>query len=63
MILEYYRYLTEVIMEEMKTIPFIAHESDMARMERINKRIMIITIILIVLLITTNMYWVCRLIK
>ena len=50
-------------MEEMKTIPFIAHEADMARMERITKRLTITTIICIALLVVTNLYWVCRLIK
>lgn len=63
MILEYYRYLTEVIMEELKTIPFIAHEAETARLERTHKRLTTVTIILIVLLVTTNLYWVCRLVK
>ena len=40
------------------TIPYFAHEGEMARMERANKRLWIIIIILIVALIGTNLAWV-----
>ena len=39
------------------TIPYFAHEGEMARMERANKRLWIIIIILIVALIGTNAGW------
>lgn len=38
-------------------IPYIVHEADMARMERTNKRAWILSIILIVIIITTNAGW------
>lgn len=41
----------------MDQIPFVAHESDMVRMERTNRRIWILCIILIVLLFGTNAGW------
>lgn len=41
----------------MKEIPYIAHESEMARMERVVKRMFILIIILIVLLFGTNAGW------
>lgn len=41
----------------MKDIPYIAHESEMARMERVVKRMFILIIILIVLLFGTNAGW------
>lgn len=39
------------------TIPYFAHEGEMARMERANKRLWVIIIILIVALIGTNAGW------
>lgn len=41
----------------MDQMPFVAHESDMTRMERINRRVWILCIILIVLLFGTNIGW------
>lgn len=41
----------------MDTIPYIAHEGGMARMERIIKRLWILCIVLIVLLVSTNIAW------
>lgn len=45
-------------MEQDKTIPFYAHEGTMARMERSNRRLWILCIILIVLLAATNGAWI-----
>ncbi len=42
----------------MEQIPFIVHESDMTRMERTNRRIWILCIILIITLIGTNAGWI-----
>lgn len=39
------------------TIPYIAHESAMTRMERVIKRLWILCIVLIVLLVGTNIAW------
>lgn len=39
-------------------IPYFAHEGEMSRFERINKRQWILSIILIVALIGTNLGWV-----
>lgn len=50
-------------MTDNKQISFFAHEADMVRIERINKRLTIITIILIVLFVTTNLFWIYKLIK
>ena len=41
----------------MENIPYIAHESGMARMERIIRRLWILCIILIVLLVGSNAAW------
>lgn len=40
-----------------KDVPYIVHEGDMARMERTNKRLWIIVIMLILLLIASNTAW------
>lgn len=45
-------------MEQEKTIPFYAHEGIVARMERSNRRLWILCIILIVLLAVTNGAWI-----
>ena len=45
-------------MEQDKTIPFYAHEGTVARMERSNRRLWILCIILIVLLAVTNGAWI-----
>lgn len=41
----------------MDQIPYTVHESDMARMERTNKRVWILCIILIAMLLGTNAGW------
>ena len=41
----------------MKEVPYIVHESEMARLERVIKRMFILLIILIVLLFGTNAGW------
>ena len=38
-------------------IPYIAHESSMARMERVTKRLWVIILVLIGLLLVTNAAW------
>ena len=45
-------------MEQDKTIPFYAHEGIVARMERSNRRLWILCILLIVLLVGTNIAWI-----
>jgi hypothetical protein len=44
--------------KEPVNIPYIAHEADMARMERIVKRLWILLIISLAALIGTNVAWV-----
>lgn len=39
-------------------IPYIVHESEVARMERIIKRLFIICILLIIVAVGTNAYWI-----
>lgn len=41
----------------MEQIPFISFESALARLERTNRRLFILCIILILLLLATNMGW------
>lgn len=41
----------------MEQIPFVAHEADMTRMERIIRRLWILNIILILILLATNAGW------
>ena len=43
---------------QAEPVPFIAHESAMARMERIIKRLWILIIILVVLLVGSNVAWI-----
>lgn len=43
---------------EATTIPYVVHEGDMSRMERIIKRLWIVVILLIVLLVGSNAMWV-----
>ena len=43
---------------EDKMIPYIAHESEVSRLERIIKRLWILCIIIFVALIGTNAYWI-----
>lgn len=42
----------------MKDIPFIAFEEAQARMERVNKRLWIVTILLIISLVASNGAWI-----
>lgn len=44
--------------KQAEPVPFIVHESGMARMERTNKRLWIVVIILILALILSNFGWV-----
>ena len=43
---------------EMVTIPYFVHEGDMARLERSNKRMFILVILLIMALIGSNFAWI-----
>jgi hypothetical protein len=46
-------------MEEQKvSVPYIVHEGDMARLERTNKRLWILSILLVVLLVGSNAGWI-----
>lgn len=40
-----------------RNVPYIAHESMMARMERTIKRLWILSLVLTVLLVSTNVAW------
>lgn len=42
----------------MEQIPFISFESALARLERTNRRLFILCIILILLLLATNLSWI-----
>lgn len=44
-------------MDKPINIPFIAYEASMSRFERINKRLWIAVILLIVLLVGSNISW------
>ena len=44
--------------ENMATIPYFAHEGDMNRLERANKRMFILVMILIVALVGSNIAWI-----
>jgi uncharacterized protein YpmB len=43
---------------EEKSIPYFAHEGMMVRMERTNHRLWILSIVLIVCLIVSNLAWI-----
>lgn len=45
-------------MNENQNIPYIAHEAGMARMERANKRLWILLIVLACMLLGTNAAWI-----
>jgi len=45
-------------MNEVKDIPYIAFESSQARMERVNKKLWIVILVLIVALVGTNVGWI-----
>ena len=42
-----------------ESVPYIVHESSMARMERQIKRLWITVLVLIVMLVVTNGAWLC----
>ena len=44
--------------EKMATIPYFAHEGDMNRLERANKRMFILVLVLIIALIGSNAGWI-----
>lgn len=44
--------------KNINLIPYLEREGDMARLERSNKRMFIIVIILIIALVCTNGYWI-----
>lgn len=44
---------------ENNSVPYIVHEGDMARMERSNKRLWIVILVLIVIVIVSNIAWLC----
>lgn len=44
-------------MDETAMIPYFAHEGEMARMERANKRLWIVILVLIVCLVGSNIGW------
>lgn len=46
--------------KNLEPVPYIAHESAMARQERNNKRLWIVVIILIAALILSNAAWIYR---
>lgn len=41
----------------METIPYVAHESEMARLERIIKRLWVLCIIIFLAFVTSNAAW------
>ncbi len=43
--------------DQKVNVPFVAHESDMVRFERANKRLWVLCIIMLLLLILTNCAW------
>ena len=45
---------------EEKMIPYFSHEGDMSRMERSNKRLFIVILVLIVALVGSNAAWIIR---
>ena len=46
------------IVDESQPVPYIVHEGSMARMERSNKRLLAVVILLIVLLVGSNIGWI-----
>ena len=44
--------------EKIITVPYIVHEGEMARMERMNRRLWIVILVLIAALIVTNAAWI-----
>ena len=48
----------KVIAQTPKDVPYIAHESAVARLERVIKRLWVLAIVLIVLLAAANAAWI-----
>ena len=48
----------KVIAQTPKAVPYIAHESAVARLERVIKRLWVLAIVLIVLLAASNAAWI-----
>ncbi len=44
-------------MEDKNLVPYIVHEGDMARLERANRRLWILSLVLTLLLIASNAGW------
>lgn len=44
--------------KEVQMIPYVVHESDMVRMERTNKRLWILCVIMFLSLVITNAGWI-----
>ena len=47
----------KVIAQTPKDVPYIAHESAVARLERVIKRLLVLVLVLIVLLAASNAAW------
>ena len=43
--------------EKIITVPYIVHEGEMVRMERMNRRLWIVILVLIAVMIATNIAW------
>lgn len=41
-----------------QTIPYVVHESEVARLERTIKRLFVLCVLLIVVAVGTNIYWI-----
>lgn len=41
-----------------KMIPYFSHEGDMARMERANRRLWIALLVVIILFVASNVFWI-----
>ena len=48
----------KVISQAPKDVPYIAHESAVARLERVIKRLWVLALVLIVLLAASNAAWI-----
>ena len=48
----------KVIAQTPKDVPYIAHESAVARLERVIKRLWVLVLLLIVLLVASNAAWI-----
>ena len=47
-----------VVVQTPKDVPYIAHESAVARLERVIKRLWVLALVLIVLLAASNAAWI-----